>query len=219
MPTILAGSLPHTRQRPSQWLSLLLKPQDPASVIGSLPLRYVRTSCTCLSCETSTASASIEHDFLPYTYDGSALANFVRLTSLPRVEALCALSGRKSQAKLCIGTLVRLNSRSSAKFHFSPDFRLLFQHLAYTGPCSHEHMYRSVTTIGVNYYQNNKGHRERRVFLVGHVIEFSIRLGVVKLDNFPLRIDELGSHFVLYRPQRMRLYIGELALEGNSVDS
>lgn len=217
--TRCSTSLPRAREKPSQWVPLLLNSQKPVSVVGTFPLRYVRTSCTCLTCKASTALRSDRSDFIPYTRNSSALANFVRLTPLPHIEALRALSGQKSQAQLHVGTLVRLHSRSSAKFLFSPDLRQLFQHLAYTGPCSHENMYRSITTIGVNYYQNNKGHRERRVFLVGHVVKFSIRLGVVKLDNFPLCVDELGSRFVLYRSQRMHVYVGELALEGNSVGS
>lgn len=51
------------------------------------------------------------------------------------------------------------------------------------------------------------------------MVQLNIEMGVVKLPTRPLRVDELGSYYLLYRKQLLRLYIGELVLEGNSLGS
>lgn len=84
---------------------------------------------------------------------------------------------------------------------------------------SHEHIYRKVTTIGVDYYVYNKGKKERKVYLQGNLIQLSLEMGVVKLGTKPLRTDEVGAYYLAYRRQILQIYVGELVLEGNSFGS
>lgn len=154
-----------------------------------------------------------------YTPATSAMANFVRQFPLPCADDLRRIGGKAGHAELQIGTLVRLHSRAAAKLVFTPDMKKQFAQLAYTGPLSHESVYREVTTIGVNYYQFNKGMKERKVFLHGNLIRLPLHMGVVKLGTRPLRFDEVGSRFVMYRSQTMLIYSGDLVLEGNCVGS
>lgn len=160
--------------------------------------------------------SSYEFMSMRYTPDTSAMANFVRQFPLPKKKNLITIGGRAEKSELQIGTLVRLHSRAGAKLEFTPEMKALFGHLSYTGPLSHEDVYRKVTTIGVNYYQYNKGMKERKVFLHGDLIRLPVQMGVVKLGTRPLRLDEVGSHFVMYRAQIVNIFIGELALQGNS---
>ncbi len=149
----------------------------------------------------------------------SAMANFVVTYSLPSTADLSSIGGVSSWRELEIGTIVRLNSRPAAKLKFTDDVRQLFGHLAYTGPIGHEEIYRKVTTIGVDYYLYNKGKKERKVYIQGDLVRLPINVGVVKLGTQPMYMDDLGATFVLYRPQIMSIYVGEIVLEGNSIGS
>lgn len=194
-------------------------------------LTYVRTSCTCLVCvirfhraqnndaPSEEDNGSLSSSSSSYTPQNSAMANFVRPYSLPLAKELTKVGGLSSWRELEIGTIIRLNSRSAAKLKFTEDMRQLFSHLCYTGPMSNESVYRKVTTIGVNYYLYNKGKKERKVYLQGDLVQLSIEMGVVKLGTRPLRMDEVGTYYILYKRQVMKIYIGELVLEGNSFGS
>lgn len=154
-----------------------------------------------------------------YIPENSAMANFVQFFKMPKIVDLMRISSSVEQRELDMGTVVRLNSRTSSKFKFTADFKSLFCHLAYTGPISHEEVYRKVTTIGVNYYLYNKGKKERKVYLRGQLYKIPLQLGIVKLGALPLRTDELGCHYLLYRNQILQLYVGEVVLEGNTIGS
>lgn len=149
----------------------------------------------------------------------SAMANFVVLNRLPSRAELLAIGGSTMSKELEIGSVIRLNSRASAKLKFTDDVRELFGHLAYTGPISHERVFRDVTTIGVKYYMYNKGKKERKVYIQGDLIRLPLNVGVVKLGTHPMFLPELGARFCLYRKQIMSIYTGEIVLEGNSIGS
>lgn len=208
-------------------------------------LTYIRESCTCIRCGVQDAIISQEISKIPSegsqsgsqsgssssrndlmsqsssrrTPVHSAMANFVVSQTLPSVADLSHIGGVSSWRELEIGTIVRLNSRSSAKLKFTDDVRSLFGNLAYTGPVGHEEIYRKVTTIGVDYYLYNKGKKERRVYIQGDLVRLPINVGVVKLGTQPMYMDDLGATFVLYRQQIMSIYVGEVVLEGNSIGS
>lgn len=154
-----------------------------------------------------------------YTSQTSAYANFVRAFSLPSIASLHSIGAVESDTLLQLGTIVRLQSRSASRLNFTDHMRSLFSHLSYSGPWSHETLYRNVTTIGVNYYQFNKGLKNRHVFIRGKRISLPIEMGIVKLGTRPLRLDELGSTHILYRRQIMHIYIGQIVLQGNVPDS
>lgn len=147
------------------------------------------------------------------------MANFVRPYVLPPAKHLARIGAESTWKELEIGSVVRLNSRAGAKLKFTEDMKTLFSHVSYTGPMTHELMYRKVTTIGVNYYQFNKGKKERKVYLQGNLYQLPLEMGVVKLGTRPLRTDEVGAYHILYRRQVMEIYVGELVLEGNSIGS
>lgn len=147
------------------------------------------------------------------------MANFVVKTRLPSLDALKLIGASSSSRELEIGTVVRLNYRASAKLKFTNDVKELFGHFAYTGPISHEEVYRRVTTIGVHYYLYNKGKKERKVYIQGELIRLPVQVGVVKLGTQPMYFDELGATFCLHRKQIMSIYVGEIVLEGNSLGS
>lgn len=147
----------------------------------------------------------------------SAMANFVVLNRLPSKSELLSVGAQTMSKELEIGSVVRLNSRASAKLKFTDDVRELFRHLAYTGPISHEKVFRDVTTIGVSYYMFNKGKKERKVYIQGDLIRLPLNVGVVKLGTQPMYLSEVGSMFCLYRKQIMSIYTGEIVLEGNSL--
>lgn len=114
---------------------------------------------------------------------------------------------------------MRLNYRASAKLKFTEDVRELFGQLAYTGPISHEEVYRKVTTVGVHYYLYNKGKKERKVYIQGELLRLPVDIGVVKLGTQPMYMPELGATFCIHRKQIMSVYVGEIVLEGNSLGS
>ncbi|KAI0564605.1 hypothetical protein FGB62_25g418 [Gracilaria domingensis] len=147
------------------------------------------------------------------------MANFVRPYPVPSVKQLKKIGGLTSWRELEIGTIIRLNSRSAAKLKFTEDMRQLFSHLSYNGPISHEAVYRKVTTIGVNYYLYNKGKKERKVYLQGDMVQIPLEMGIVKLGTSPLYLGEVGAYYILYKRQVMKVYVGELVLEGNSFGS
>lgn len=147
----------------------------------------------------------------------SAMANFVVLNRLPSKSELLAIGAQAMSKELEIGSVVRLNSRASAKLKFTDDVRELFKHFAYTGPISHETVFRKVTTMGVEYYMNNKGKKERKVYIQGDLVRLPLNVGVVKLGSQPMYLPEVGSMFCLYRKQIMSIYTGEIVLEGNSL--
>lgn len=149
----------------------------------------------------------------------SAMANFVVVYKLPSTASLMTIGASTSGKELEIGSVIRLNYRASAKLKFTDDVKELFGHLAYTGPISHEEVYRRVTTIGVHYYLYNKGKKERKVYIQGELIRLPINVGVVKLGTQPMYMSELGATFCLYRKQIMSIYVGEIVLEGNSIGS
>lgn len=195
-------------------------------------LSYVRTACTCLVCVVRMRNhgegedvpseedvGSLTSTTSSYTPENSAMANFVRPFALPTSSELKSVGGATSWRELEIGSIVRLNSRSAAKLKFTEDMKLLFSHLCYTGPISHEAVYRKVTTIGVNYYLYNKGKKERKVYLQGDLVQLPLEMGVVKLGTRPLRLDEVGAYYILYRRQVLKIYNGEIVLEGNSFGS
>lgn len=204
-------------------------------------LTYVRESCTCIRCRIREAEvlreqANVEisegsgdsstaaelHSVSSVTSRTpvhSAMANFVTNFALPSTADLSAIGGVSSWRELEIGTIVRLHSRAAAKLKFTDDARQLFGHLAYTGPISHEEIYRKVTTIGVNYYSYNKGKRERKVYIQGELVSLPVQVGVVKLGTQPMYMNDIGATFVLYRQQKISIYVGEIVLEGNSIGS
>lgn len=211
-------------------------------------LSYRRSSCSCLVCMVRTAemvrmsiedsgmhranSEFSESESNPTSADvlsnmssaartplHSAMANFVVVYKLPGTAALLTIGASTSGKELEIGSVIRLNYRASAKLKFTEDVRELFGHLAYTGPISHEEVYRRVTTIGVHYYLYNKGKKERKVYIQGELIRLPINVGVVKLGTQPMYMSELGATFCLYRKQIMSIYVGEIVLEGNSIGS
>lgn len=149
----------------------------------------------------------------------SAMANFVVVYELPTNKELLSIGGASSSKELEIGSVIRLNYRASARLQFTDDARELFGHLAYTGPISHEEMFRRVTTIGVRYYLYNKGKKERKVYIQGDLIRIPINVGVVKMGTQPMYMSDLGATFCLYRKQIMSIYVGEIVLEGNSMGS
>lgn len=153
------------------------------------------------------------------TPDNSAMANFVEICSLPPTSGLMLIGGSSSSTEFEIGSVVRLNSRASAKLKFTNFVRRLLGHHAYTGPISHEEMFRRVTTIGVHYYLNNKGKRERKVYIQGELIRLPVKVGVAKLGTRPMYSTELHSSFLLYREQTVFIHVGEIVLEGNSLGS
>lgn len=216
------------------WASLLLgdKFAEQSARKQVHELTYIRTSCSCLVCLiklkleakgddpiSEIDNGSFSSSSSTYTPENSAMANFVRPYTLPSVSQLNIIGGLSSWRELELGTIVRLNSRSAAKLRFTEDMRQLFGHLCYTGPISHEAVYRKVTTIGVNYYLYNKGKRERKVYLQGDLIQLPLEMGVVKLGTRPLRMDEVGAYYILYKRQVLKIYVGELVLEGNSFGS
>ena len=209
-------------------------------------LTYRRSSCSCLICRvkaTQLVRSAAEEIQTPSDFgsemDGSqatadiistmssssrtpthsAMANFVVRYQLPSSSSLKAIGASGSTRELEIGSVVRLNYRASAKLKFTEDVRELFGHYAYTGPISHEEVYRRVTTIGVHYYLYNKGKKERKVYIQGELIRLPIDIGVVKLGTQPMYMPELGATFCLYRKQIMSIYVGEIVLEGNSIGS
>lgn len=209
-------------------------------------LTYRRSSCSCITCrvrvvelaqahaaengshsgfesdmDTTTASADMLSSMSSTgrTPVHSAMANFVVKYKLPDNNALMSIGASASSRELEIGTVVRLNYRASAKLKFTDDVRELFGHLAYTGPISHEEVYRRVTTIGVHYYLYNKGKKERKVYIQGELIRLPVQVGVIKLGTQPMYLPELGATFCLYRKQIMSIYVGEIVLEGNSIGS
>lgn len=208
-------------------------------------LTYRRSSCSCINCRVRTAdllqrqrenlspgdtisdtdSNGLSAELLSTmsstsrTPTHSAMANFVVKYRLPSTDALKKIGASSSTRELEIGTVVRLNYRASAKLKFTEDVRELFGHHAYTGPITHEEVYRRVTTIGVHYYLFNKGKKERKVYIQGDLIRLPVQVGVVKLGTQPMYFDELGATFCLLRKQIMSIYVGEIVLEGNSLGS
>lgn len=218
-----------------QWANLLFGDKFASSTNRRQvhELTYVRTSCTCLVCLTNAESVSenktgvsVDDDTKSfssttssYVPENSAMANFVRPYPIPSAKDLKKIGGLASWRELEIGTIVRLNSRAAAKLRFTEDMKQLFAHLSYSGPISHEALYRKVTTIGVNYYLYNKGKKERKVYLQGDLIQVPLEMGVVKLGTSPLYLEEVGAYYILYKRQVMKIYVGELVLEGNSFGS
>jgi hypothetical protein len=193
-------------------------------------LVYRRSTCTCIIClinqfranqalEASSTESSTSTATLQRTSPESAMANFTLLYAIPVAAELVKIGAESQTRELEIGQLVRLQSRNAAKLEFTEDVRLLFGNLAYTGPMSHEDLYRSVTTIGVNYYLYNKGKKSRKVYLQGDLVRLPVELGVVKCGAQALYMKEIGSTYVLYKPQVMSIYIGTIVLEGNSLGS
>lgn len=226
------------------WSNLLLgdRFQAGSSKKQRHELTYRRSSCSCVECRVKLEKAiraesnrtpgngrgemsARERSFRSVATDqertpnNSAKANFVGKTSLPSTRLLTLIGASASQRELEIGCLVRLNYRSSAKLKFTKDFEELFGNFAYTGPADHEHLYRKVTTIGANYYQNNKGKRERKVYIQGELVKLPVQIGIVKLGTQPTCVDERGATFILHRKQVMSIYVGEIVLEGNSLGS
>eukprot|EP00737_Agarophyton_chilense_P004526 gb/GEZJ01005768.1/.p1 GENE.gb/GEZJ01005768.1/~~gb/GEZJ01005768.1/.p1 ORF type:complete len:564 (-),score=71.13 gb/GEZJ01005768.1/:447-2018(-) len=197
-------------------------------------LVYRRSTCTCIICriraigtadqqhpapscdDVSTISVPVQFARTP---SHSAMANFVVRCSLPDRISLSHIGASSSCKELEIGTVVRLNYRASAKLKLTDDVKELLGHLAYTGPISHEDMYRQVTTIGVHYYLYNKGKKERKVYIQGELVRLPINVGIIKLGTQPMYMPELGATFCLHRKQIMSIYVGEIVLEGNSVGS
>lgn len=208
-------------------------------------LKYVRTSCTCLQCLTHQPSLTTRPTFsstshhkhaLPFSQQtlaasfqspsfgdpisyipvSSAHANFVSLRELPQLSQLRELCCEETDTLYQIGTLVRLHSREGAKLSFMDSIKPFFKQLSYTGPLSHEEMYRKVTTIGVDYYQYNKGPKSRRVYIKGKQISVPIKLGIVKLGTRPLYFQEEDSKYILYRQQVVQIFTGQIVLEGNT---
>lgn len=226
------------------WCSLLLgqRFQPGSSRKQRHELIYRRSSCSCIQCcikieraaraevrnnreqegsgkharEPSLRSSVTDQERTP---NNSAMANFVGKIVLPKTPLLKLIGAQCSERELEIGSLVRLNYRSSAKLKFTNDFRELFGNFAYTGPVDHEHLYRRVTTIGANYYQNNKGKKERKVYIQGELVKLPVQVGVVKLGSQPTCVDERGATFILHRKQILSIYVGEVVLEGNSLGS
>lgn len=204
-------------------------------------LTYRRSACSCIICrlkgvemlrEQHEHNRELDRESNGYSAEilstmsstsrtptHSAMANFVVKHRLPSSDALKLIGGSSSSRELEIGTVVRLNYRASAKLKFTYDVRELFGHFAYTGPISHEEVYRRVTTIGVHYYLYNKGKKERKVYIQGELIRLPVQVGVVKLGTQPMYVDELGATFCLHRKQIMSIYVGEIVLEGNSLGS
>eukprot|EP00178_Gracilaria_changii_P024950 TRINITY_DN757_c0_g1_i1.p1 TRINITY_DN757_c0_g1~~TRINITY_DN757_c0_g1_i1.p1 ORF type:complete len:531 (-),score=78.98 TRINITY_DN757_c0_g1_i1:4303-5895(-) len=200
-------------------------------------LVYRRATCTCIICKVRACERSRTVDQadlsglrdhvsvvsvpkpLGRTPSHSAMANFVVRYSLPNKAALDGIGASSSFKELEIGTVVRLNYRASAKLKLTDDVKELLGHLAYTGPISHEDMYRKVTTIGVHYYLYNKGKTERKVYIQGELVRLPINVGIIKLGTQPMYMPELGATFCLHRKQIMSIYVGEIVLEGNSVGS
>lgn len=194
---------------------------------------YRRTTCTCIIClinlrraeeilEKSSGTRVSETSStatLKRTSPESAMANFTLLYAMPVVEELLRIGGERQSRELDIGQLVRLQSRNTAKLIFTEEVRELFGNLAYTGPLSHEDLYRKVTTIGVNYFLYNKGKKSRRVYLQGDLVQVPLELGVVKCGAHAMYLKEIGSTYVMYKPQIMSIYIGTIVLEGNSLGS
>lgn len=213
--TVQMMSHRNKRSELSPWPTLVLR--ELSASPG--PLKYVKTSCTCLVCVSATRGWGQVKKNITYTSHSSAFANFVQPQQMPTESFLLGMGGRAKHAQLHIGTLVRLHAHTGAKLLFVPETKPKFGHLAYIGPCSHETFYKSLISIGVNYYQYNRGPCERRVFIKGILITLPVRIGVVNLGTRALRLDEAGSRFVLYRSQQLSIYIGELVLEGNSKNS
>ena len=208
-------------------------------------LTYRRSSCSCIVCRVramqlarlADSDARSQSEFSDGESTGisadvlstmstnsrtpvhSAMANFVVPCRLPNKALLMAIGASSSSRELEIGSVVRLNYRASAKLKFTEDVRELFGHYAYTGPMSHEEVYRRVTTIGVHYYLYNKGKKERKVYIQGELIRLPIDVGVIKLGTQPMYMPELGATFCLHRKQIMSIYVGEIVLEGNSIGS
>lgn len=210
-------------------------------------LQYVRTSCTCLECvinqvrpsprsiSSSSCSKSREPSLqqtfplpisppsianqIPYTPVSSALANFVHIKKLPDIKFFRQLQCEEKDTLYQIGTLVRLHSRAGAKLSFTTKVKPFFKRLSYTGPFSHEELYREITTIGVNYYQYNKGLKTRRVYIKGKQINVPVKLGLVKLGTKALYLDERESKYILYRQQTLQIFSGQIVLEGNTPES
>lgn len=201
-------------------------------------LVYRRSTCTCIICRVRSAqppSSASTPPHLPAVSDEestvsvqptivrtpshSAMANFVVRYRLPSIEQLERIGASSSSKVLEIGSVVRLNYRASAKLKLTDEVRELFGHLAYTGPISHEDVYRKVTTIGVHYYLYNKGKKERKVYIQGHLVRLPINVGVIKLGTQPMYMPELGAYYCLHRKQIMSVYVGEIVLEGNSFSS
>ncbi|KAI0566530.1 hypothetical protein FGB62_7g323 [Gracilaria domingensis] len=200
-------------------------------------LVYRRSTCTCIICKVRSTErprtidqaepSSLRDDVstmsVPTCYartpSHSAMANFVVRYSLPNKAALSRIGASSSFRELEIGTVVRLNYRASAKLKLTDDVKELLGHLAYTGPISHEDMYRKVTTIGVHYYLYNKGKKERKVYIQGELVRLPINVGIIKLGTQPMYMPELGATFCLHRKQIMSIYVGEIVLEGNAVGS
>eukprot|EP00177_Eucheuma_denticulatum_P006452 GFKZ01011759.1.p1 GENE.GFKZ01011759.1~~GFKZ01011759.1.p1 ORF type:complete len:731 (-),score=83.28 GFKZ01011759.1:964-3054(-) len=229
------------------WCNLLLGDRFTAgsSTRQRHELTYRRSSCSCINCRVRTAdllqrqreslspgetlsdsdSNGLSAELLSTmssnsrTPTHSAMANFVVKYRLPSTVDLKKIGASSSTRELEIGTVVRLNYRASAKLKFTEDVRELFGHHAYTGPITHEEVYRRVTTIGVHYYLYNKGKKERKVYIQGELIRLPVQVGVVKLGTQPMYFDELGATFCLLRKQIMSIYVGEIVLEGNSLGS
>lgn len=193
-------------------------------------LVYRRSTCTCVIClinqhranqalEESSGGSTTSTATLQRTSPESAMANFTLLYAMPIASELVKIGADLQTRELEIGNLVRLQSRNTAKLVFTEDIRQLFGNLAYTGPMSHEDLYRKVTTIGVNYYLYNKGKKSRKVYLQGDLVRLPIELGVVKCGAHAMYLKEIGSTYVLYKPQVMSVYIGTIVLEGNSLGS
>jgi hypothetical protein len=193
-------------------------------------LLYRRSTCTCIIClinqhravealESESGGSTSSTSTLQRVSPDSAMANFTLLYAIPVPKELIAIGAETSTRELEIGQLVRLQSRNTAKLIFTEDIRMLFGNLAYTGPMSHEELYRRVTTIGVNYYLYNKGKKARKVYLQGDLVRLPIELGVVKNGAHAMYLKEVGSTYVLYKPQVMSIYIGTIVLEGNALGS
>lgn len=194
-------------------------------------LIYRRSTCTCIICRIhlhhsnqeaerfseSTVSASTAA--LQRVHPDSAQAESVKRNPLPCIDDLRKLGATLTSRELPIGEVIRLNNPNSSKLQFEPDVRELFKSLAYSGPISHEALYRQVTTVGVDYYRHNKGKKNRKVFLCGELIRLPISIGVVKNSAYPMYYPELGSTYVLYKSQTMSIYFGQIQLEGNSIGS
>lgn len=226
------------------WCSLLLgdRFQSGSSKKQRHELTYRRSFCSCIVCRVkiekafqaemegsgmgnkreghahrssfSSISAAQER-----TSQNSAKANFVGKTFLPSLQQLNLIGARTAKRDLEIGSLIRLNYRNSARLKFTKEFKDLFGNFAYTGPIAHEQLYRKVTTIGTNYYQFNKGKKERRVYIHGELVTLPVQMGIVKLGSQPTCVDERGATFILYCKQEVSIFVGDIVLEGNSLGS
>lgn len=194
-------------------------------------LVYSRSRCSCLHCcinyaraehepenssDVTRTASTIGYERVPAH---AAHAESVEKVFLPSIDDLRELGAEVSHRDLPIGQICRLNSPTSSKLEFTPEVKELFGSLLYSGPISHEELFRKVTTMGVAYYRHNKGKKTRQVYLRGLLIRVPIEIGLVKNSAYPMHYRESGSTYVLYKRQMMSIYHGQIELEGNTIGS